>query len=336
MRAMVLEEAVGPHGLRLRDVPMPEPGPGEVRVSLRASALNRRDHALAAGRHPGTLLPCVLGSDGAGIVDAVGKGVDQGQLGRAVMIYPARAWGPDQRTYGREFRVLGMPDQGTFAEAICVPAADVADKPAHLSWDQAAAIPLAGLTTWRAAITHGEVAPGQRVLITGAGAGTASFAIQWCARKGAEVWVTSGSAEKIERARSLGAAGGVNYREEGWSQAVRKLAGGFDLVIDSAGGEGMNLLLDTLRPAGRYVFFGATLGNPQHGPALNRLFVRHIRIQGTTMGSPEEFAAMMAFVADHRIVPLVDRVLPLERAADGLRLLQDFGQAGKIVLHNGG
>lgn len=334
MKAVVLTEGGGPDKLQILEVETPAPKAGEVRVALKASALNRRDLTIAWGKHVNTVYPCVMGSDGAGVVDAVGDGVDAALIGREVVLYPAREWGDDQRCYGRNFRVLGMPDQGTFAEYICAPATDIAAKPKHLSWEQAAAVPLAGLTAWRSAVTHGEVGRGAKVLVTGAGSGVSTFAIQWCARLGADVFVTSGAPEKIEKAVALGAKGGASYRDEDFTKQLRAMAGGFDVIIDSAGGDGVNALLDTLRPAGRYVFFGATVGNPTKPLDLRRMFLRQSRIQSTTMGSLQEFKAMIDFVAAQAIEPVIDRVLPIGDVSAGLAVMESFGQTGKIVLRN--
>lgn len=334
MRAVVLHEIGKPSNVRVEEVPLPDPGPGEVRVRLEASALNRRDVWITVGAYPRIRLPSISGSDGAGIVDALGAGVDPALRGREVVIYPARHWGGDPRCGGPDFRVLGMPDQGTFAEAICVPATDVVAKPPHLSWVQAAAFPLAGLTAWRAVVTHGEVQAGQRVLVTGIGGGAAGFALLWARYHGAEVFVTSGSDEKIAAALRLGAKDGVNYRAPGWEKALRELAGGFDLVIDSAGGPVVNAALNTLNNGGRFVFFGATLGNPVEGLEMAKLFFRQIRIQGTTMGRPEEFAAMIGFVDQHRIDPVIDQTYRLEAAAEAYQRLYDSEQMGKLVLLN--
>jgi|CXWL01.1.fsa_nt_gi NADPH:quinone reductase-like Zn-dependent oxidoreductase len=336
MKAIVLTEGGGPEALQVREVETPAPKLREVRVALRASALNRRDLTVSWGKHVNTLYPCVLGSDGVGVIDAVGEGVDAGLIGREVVLYPAREWGDDQRCYGKNFRVLGMPDPGTFADYCCAPASDIADKPAHLTWEQAAAVPLAGLTAWRSVVTHGEVGPGMRVLVTGAGSGVSTFAIQWAAKLGADVYVTSGAAEKIEKAIALGAKGGVSYRDEGFAKQLRAMSGGFDVIVDSAGGDSVGALLDILRPAGRYIFFGATLGNPSAPLDLRRMFLRQSRIQSTTMGSPEEFKAMIAFVAREKIEPVIDRVLPLADVAVGLKLMEGFAQTGKIVLRNAG
>ena len=334
MKAVVLHELGGPDKVCIEDIPTPTPAAGEVRVALKASALNRRDVWITVGAYPRIQFPVVGGSDGAGIIDAVGEGVDAGQIGREVVIYPARDWGDDPRCGGANFRVLGMPDQGTFAESICVPATDVADKPEHLSWMQAAAFPLAGLTAWRAVVTHGEVQRGQKVLVTGIGGGVATFALAWAKYLGAEVYVTSGSSEKLAEAQALGAKGGVNYREEGWGKALRALCGGFDLVIDSAGGEVTNTVLNALNNGGRYVFFGATLGNPPDGLEMAKLFFRQIRIQGSTMGTPAEFAAMVDFINKHRIEPVVDQIFKMDDAADAFRRLHASEQMGKLVLLN--
>ncbi len=334
MKAVVLREKGGPESLRIEEVDTPQAGPGAVRVKLEASALNRRDYWITIGRYPGTRFPVTAGSDGAGVVDAVGEGGDQSAIGREVVVYPARAWGDSQRHFGPDFRVLGMPDQGTFAEYICVPQSDVYTKPAHLSWEQAAAVPLAGLTSWRAVVTHAEVETGQKVLVTAAGSGVSTFAIQWALALGAEVYVTSASEGKIDKAKAMGVSAGVVYREEGFTERLRKLSGGFDVIVDSAGGDGINALLDTLNGGGRYVFFGATLGNASTGLEVAKLFFRHLRLQGTTMGSPEEFAAMMRFIADNRIEPIIHQVLAMDEAVAAHKLLETFSQMGKIVLRN--
>ncbi len=334
MKAVILHESSGPESLRIEEVDTPQAAPGEVRVKLKASALNRRDYWITIGRYPGMTFPIIAGSDGAGLIDAVGKGGDQSVIGMEVVVYPARAWGDSQHRFGPDFRVLGMPDQGTFAEYICVPASDVYAKPAHLSWEQAAAVPLAGLTSWRAVVTHAEVKPGQKVLVTGAGSGVSTFAIRWALDLGAEVYVTSGSQGKIDKAQAMGATGGVIYREEEFTKQLRKLSGGFDAIIDSAGGDGINALLDTLNGGGRYVFFGATLGNASTGLEMAKLFFRHIRLQGTTMGSPEEFAAMMNFIDEKKVEPIIHEVFAMAEAVAAHKLLETFSQIGKIVLRN--
>lgn len=330
MKATVLTEIKKP--VVLQSLPDPVAAPGQAVVRLKAAALNHRDLWIQLGQYAGIKLPITLGSDGAGIVTAVGSPADQSWVGREVIINPALDWGSDVRAQGPQFRILGLPDSGTFAEQIAIPAANLAPKPAHLSWEQAAALPLAGLTAWRALFTRAQLKSGERVLVTGVGGGAALFALQFAVAAGAEVWVTSSSPEKIARARTLGARGGMNYRDADWPAALQKQAGGlFDVIIDSAGGEGFGKLIELTRPGGRIAFFGATTGNP---PSLDlrKSFFRQISLLGTTMGSPADFAGMTAFVAAHRIAPVVDRVFPLAATEDALRHMEASAQFGKIVL----
>lgn len=332
MKALVLRELGGPEQLKIEDLATPAPSAGQVRVRIKTAALNRRDVWITVGAYPRINFPAIAGSDGAGIVDAVGEGVDAKLVGREVVIYPALEWGDDPRCGGPNFRVLGMPDQGTFAEYICVPADSVVDKPAHLSWEEAAAVPLAGLTAWRATVTHGEVSAGQKVLVTGIGGGCATFALAWARAHGAEVFVTSSSQDKLAQAVQLGASAGFDYRDAGWVKQLKSAAGGIDLIIDSAGGDGMHDALDTLNAGGRYVFFGATSGNPERGLNMAKLFFRQVRIQGTTMGRPQEFRAMIDCLNTNQLKPVVDHVYPFAEAVAAHKRMQDSEQMGKLVL----
>jgi zinc-binding alcohol dehydrogenase/oxidoreductase len=334
MKAVVLGELGGPENLSLKEVETPLPGPGEVRVALKASSLNRRDLWITVGLYPGIRLPCTTGSDGAGIIDKLGEGTDTSLIDQEVVIYPVLGWGDDPRAYGPEFRVLGMPEQGTFAEYICVPAENVHPKPVHLSWEQTAAIPVAGLTSWRGVVTQGEIKQGYRVLITGAGGGVASFALLWCLNIGAEVYISSGSEEKINWARSMGALDGVDYHVKNCYKDLSKRVGGFDVIIDSSGGDSVNELLSSLRPAGRYVFYGATKMNPSTGLEMAKLFFRHIRIQGTTMGTTQEFNDMMNLINTNKIEPVIDQVFSLDQIIEAHHLMENYSQTGKICLNH--
>src|ERR1700694_2681585 len=184
--------------------------PGRAVVRLKAAALNHRDLWTQLGLYPNIKLPVTLGSDGAGVVTSVGTEADRSWVGREVIINPSLDWGPDPRAQGKDFRILGLPDNGTFAEQVSIPVANLAPKPAHLSWEQAAALPLTGLTAWRALFPRAQLKPGERVLVTGTGGGAALIALQFAAAAGATVWVTSSSPEKLARAETLGAAGGVH------------------------------------------------------------------------------------------------------------------------------
>ncbi len=316
----------------LNEVPAPLAAAGQAIVQLKAAALNHRDVFIQQGLYPGIKLPVTPGSDGAGVVTAVGSDADAAWLGRDVIINPALDWGPDSRAQGPNFRILGMPDAGTFAEQIVIPVANLAPKPAHLTWEQAAALPLAGLTAWRAVFTRAQLRAGERVLVTGIGGGAALFALQFARAAGAEVWVTSSSPEKLARAQALGATGGVNYRAADWSEQLLKAAGGaFDVIVDSAGGDGFTKLVDCTKPGGRIVFFGATVGNPKLFE-MRKCFFRQINVLGTTMGSPVDFAGMTALVNAAKIVPTVDTVFPLTEAERALRHMEAAAQFGKIVL----
>jgi zinc-binding alcohol dehydrogenase/oxidoreductase len=330
MNAAVITEVKKP--VAFQQVPDPVAAPGRAVVRLKAAALNHRDLWIQLGLYAGIKLPVIPGSDGAGVVESVGEGSDASWIGREVIINPSLDWGADPRAQGPQFRILGLPDNGTFAEKISIPVANLAPKPTHLSWQQAAALPLAGMTAWRALFTRAQLSRGERVLITGVGGGAALFALQFAVAAGAEVWVTSSSPEKIARAQTLGAAGGINYRDADWAAQLQKKAGGlFDVIIDSAGGEGFGRLIELTKPGGRIAFFGATAGNPP-GIDLRKCFFRQITILGTTMGSPADFAGMTQFVAQHQITPIVDKVVPLAETEAAFRHMEAAAQFGKIVL----
>ncbi|QKG51566.1 zinc-binding dehydrogenase [Hymenobacter sp. BRD67] len=317
----------------VREIPTPQPAAGEVLVKLRAAALNHRDVWIQKGQYAGIKLPCTLGADGSGEVAALGAGVEGWAVGAPVILYPGLEWGDSQQAQGRSFRVLGMPDPGTFAEYLALPARCLRPKPAHLSWEQAAALPLAGLTAYRAAFVRAQVQPGERVLVTGVGGGVAQIAAQLCAARGAQVWVTSGDEEKITRALALplGLRGGISYKQANWGRTLTQSTGGFDVIIDSAGGEAFGALLDIAAPGGRIVFYGATLGNiPQLPPA--KVFWKQLSILGSSMGSEQDFDAMLALVNEQQLVPIVDKVFPLAEGEAALRYLEAGQQLGKVVL----
>src|SRR5262245_30652026 len=333
MKAIVYSEAGKVESLKLTEVPDPQPAAGEVIVRLKAAALNHRDLFIIQGLYPKIALPAILGSDGSGVVAAAGPEVDQSLVGREVVINPSLEWGDDERFQGPNYRILGMPDQGTLAEMIKVPVENVNPKPAHLSFEEAAALPLAGLTAYRAVVTRAQVKPGEMVLVTGIGGGVATFAAQIAGRLGARVYVTSGNDEKLGRARELGALGGANYKNPKWGNEIVSLCDGAgpDVVIDSAGGESLETAVKIIKPAGRIVFFGATTGLAKNLD-LFRCFFKQLTIMGSTMGSPREFAAMLEFADNRKLRPVVDRLYPLAEAAAAFHRLEEGGQLGKIVL----
>ncbi|RYF78517.1 MAG: alcohol dehydrogenase, partial [Cytophagaceae bacterium] len=212
--------------LAVVDVPDPTPAHGEVVVDLKAAGLNHRDVFVQQGLYPGIVLPVLPGSDGAGIVSAVGEGVDRSWLNCEVVINPGLNWGPNHVVNSPAFTILGMPTAGTFAEKIVIAQTNVYHKPTHLSFEEAAALPLAGLTAWRALMSRAGLSRQhpERVLVTGAGGGAALFALQFAVAAGAEVWVTSGSEAKLAKVKELGAKGGVSYKEADWHKTLLKLA----------------------------------------------------------------------------------------------------------------
>jgi zinc-binding alcohol dehydrogenase/oxidoreductase len=319
--------------LSIVEKPVPAPLAGEARVRIKAAALNHRDLWIKQGQYAGLKFPCQPGSDAAGVVEAVGAGVGADWLGGEVVINPAFDWGKGEGAQGASFTILGLPLDGTLAETITVPVSQLAPKPTHLAWTEAAALPLAGLTAYRALFSRAHLQRGEKVLITGVGGGVAALALQFAVAQGAEVYVTSGHDDKIERAIGLGAAGGFNYAHTGWAKTALHAHAErlFDVIVDSAGGEGFESLIDLAAPGGRLVFFGATRGNPPTLP-MRKVFWRQLSLLGTTMGSPADWRAMLGFVERHRIVPVVGAVFPLARVDDAFALMERGGQFGKIVV----
>lgn len=317
MKALVLTQA---NSLPVyQETADPVAAEAEVIVDLKAAALNHRDVFVTQGKYANIRFPIILGSDGAGIHE-----------GKEVIIYPALNWGDDARFQAKNFEILGLPRNGTLAEKIAVPANLLYPKPAHLSWVEAAALPLGGLTAYRALFTKGRCQAGDRVLITGIGGGVALFALQFAKAAGAEVWVSSSSSEKIERAKALGATGGVNYKEPDWNKQL-EATGGFDIVIDSAGGEGFGALLKLCKPGARVVSYGGTIGTvPNFSPQI--LFWKQLEILGSTMGTAEEFVQMLDFVTKHQIHSIVDQVFSLENGAQAFQRMEAGGQFGKLVV----
>ena len=319
------------HTLGLDHVANPVAAPGEAVVRLRAAALNHRDVWIKAGQYAGLKFPVTPGSDGAGVVTEVGAGVEAAWLGREVIINPSFDWGHHERTQEPRFSILGLPRDGTLAEAIHVPVAQLAPKPPHLSWEEAAALPLAGLTAYRALFARAQLQAHEKILINGIGAGTALFALQFAVAAGAVPFATSSSPEKLGKAQQLGAKHGALYTHGGWAKEFGDHYGLFDVVVDSAGGPGFGDLVDLCAPGGRIVFFGATRGNPGELPT-RKIFWKQLSLLGTTMGSPADFAAMTEFITRKGIHPVISEVFPFDRVSDAFALMERGGQFGKIVV----
>jgi zinc-binding alcohol dehydrogenase/oxidoreductase len=297
----------------------------QILIKLSHAALNHRDLWITKGQYAGIKTPMVLGSDGVGKLDD--------DSDKDYLICPSLDWGNNPNVQSSEFRVLGLPDYGTMAEYIAIDKSLVFEKPKYLTNIQAAAVPLAGLTAYRSVFTRGKLRdiPNPRVLITGAGGGASSFCIQFALAFGAEVWVTSGNQEKINFWCSQGVKEGINYKEESWAKTLKVKSGGFDLIVDSAGGPGFSSFLDLANPGGTIVFYGGTLGNINN---LNpqKIFWKQLNILGSTMGTPNEFKEMLEFMESYEIQPIIDSVYPLENVEDAFKKMESGTQLGKIVL----
>jgi len=333
MKAVVLEQEKNFESLKLTEVSKPVPKQGEALVKLKASALNHRDVWIVRGLYAKIKVPVIPGSDGSGVVESVGRGVDSHWRGKAVIINPALEWGNNPYAQSPAFRILGMPDDGTQADYVLVPAENLMAKPEYLSFEEAATLPLGALTGFRALFTRGLLQKGETVLLTGIGGGVASLMLSMAVAAGATVLVTSGSRAKIEKAINAGASGGVIYSEKDWAQAITDLAGDrpIDLVVDSAGGDEFNQLIELVKPGGRVVNFGATAGNPRE-INLRRIFWKQLSIQGTTMGSPTDFYNMVKFFSAKKIKPLIDSVTPLQDYRVAYQRMMNGEQFGKLVL----
>jgi NADPH:quinone reductase-like Zn-dependent oxidoreductase len=323
VHAVTLREFGEPDVLRFERLTDPSLPAGWALVELRAAALNWHDCLVRRGQYD-VPLPRVLGADGAGV---------RRDSGQEVVILPSLRWREDERSPAPGWEILGDYTDGTYAELVAVPEQNLFPKPRGWSWTDAAALPLAGLTAHRALFARGGLKRGETVLVLGAGGGVATIAIGLAHAAGARVLVTTSSDEKLSHARSLGAQDGVLYTEPDWPQAIRELTGGtgVDLVIDSVGSTWQEAL-QALRGGGRLVAFGAT-GSASTQVDVRRFYFGQHTILGTTMGSPRDFAALLRAIDDApRWRPVVDRVMPLDRAAEAHAAMERREHTGKLVL----
>lgn len=341
MKAAVIYQNGGLDQLVIDDVPTPPVGPNEVVIEVRAAALNHLDIWVRRGR-PGLELsmPHILGSDAAGVVAAVGDHVNHVKVGDEVILNPGLSCGVcaycNRGAHSEciSFGIVGMSCPGTFAEAVVVPAVNVAPKPSHLSWEEAAALPLAYLTAWRMLMTRGGLKVGETVLIHGIGGGVALAALQIAKLANAQVIVTSSSNDKLLRAKEFGADETLNYeREPDIAGAVRGLTDGVgvDLIVDAVGAATVPINLNAARRGGRMVHCGVTTG-AEASVNLSAIYWNHLTIMGSTMGSREDFRQLLSAVKSSRLYPIVDSVHPIERARVAMERMETGQQFGKIVL----
>jgi NADPH:quinone reductase-like Zn-dependent oxidoreductase len=338
MTAMVLTEHGGPEVLHLAELPRPEPGPGEVRVRIRAVALNHLDIWTRKGGPAFKLeFPHRLGSDIAGEVDAVGPGATA-KPGTKVVLQPGLSCMRCAQCLGghdnlcRYYKILGENTQGGYAQYIVVPEVNLAPYPERLSMPEAAASILPFLTAWQMVVHKARVRPGDTVLVQGAGSGIGVAAIQIAKLHGARVITTASSEAKLQRAKELGADVGIDYGKQDFVAECRQLTGkrGVDAVIEHVGGDVFAASIRAVRNGGRIVTCGATAG---FHPAidLRHIFFRQVEVLGSTMGSKADLLEVLGHVAAGRLSPVVHQVLPLSRAADAHRLLEDRKAFGKVV-----
>jgi NADPH:quinone reductase-like Zn-dependent oxidoreductase len=321
--------------VRLGTRPDPLPGPGEVRLAMRASALNYRD-LLVPVRGYGSrqqTLPLVLLGDGVGVVDAVGEGVTRFAAGDRACPIPYPSWMGGEPNAERLSASFGCEVDGTMADYMVLSEACAARVAHHLSDVEAAALPCAAVTAWRALVTEGRVKPGDKVLVQGTG-GVSLFALQFAKALGAYVIVTSSSDEKLERARAMGADAGINYRTVAeWGRRAREIAGadGVDHIVEVGGQQTLPQSLRAIRVGGTISMIGVLSGGTMD-TRLGPIVTRHIRLQGITVGSRDDFEAMMRAIALHGLRPAIDRVFRFEELREALDHLARGQHFGKICI----
>jgi NADPH:quinone reductase-like Zn-dependent oxidoreductase len=341
VKALAIDGVGGLEHLALRELPRPElSAPDDVLVRVRAAALNRLDLFVADGL-PGVAysFPHIVGSDGAGVVEAVGSAATEFRVGDRVMINPGVSCGHcfaccnGEESLCATFRVLGEHQPGTAAEYVVVPRVNLAPVPPTMPWPQAAAFSLATLTAWHMLATRAALAAGETVLIWGIGGGVALASLQVARHLGARAVVTSGSDAKLETARRLGADVTINHATQDVVAETRRATEGrgADVVVDSIGQARWQDSLRAMRRGGRLVICGATSG-PMIELDLRRLFWHQWSILGATLGSRRDYAAIVALAHEGRLWPVVDSVVPLERARDAFVRLQRGEQTGKLVI----
>ena len=325
MKAIRIHEDGGPEVLRYEDAPDPSPGPGDVLIRLCAASLNHLDLWVRQGR-PSVPKPRILGADGAGLVAALGPGVEELREGDAVVINP----GIERDS---EIEILGEHGDGTHAELVAVPATNVYPLRSGLTFEEAAAFPLVFETAYRMLVTKARLAEGEWVLLWGIGSGVATAGLQIAKAVGARTVVTSSSDAKLARARELGADAVVNHVTGDVAREIKEVTGGegVDVVVEHVGEATWQRSLQAARRGGRIALCGATSGaNPP--AALHRIWWKQLTVYGSTMGTRADFEAAYELVASGRAKPILDRVFPLAEARAAHERLEAGAQLGKIVL----
>ncbi|HZI62229.1 MAG TPA: zinc-binding dehydrogenase [Pyrinomonadaceae bacterium] len=340
MKAVIFRQHGGPDVLEYTDVPEPQIRANEVLVEVKACALNHLDIWVRGGL-PGIEIPLphILGDDVAGVVKQVGELVTWVKAGDEVMVQPGVSCGHCEAclsgndNFCHEYDIIGYRRDGGYAELVAVPGVNIVPKPAQLSWEEAAALPLVTVTAWHMLVTRANVQPGETVLVHAAGSGVGSIAIQIAKLRGARVITTASSDEKLAHARELGADETINYTSSEWPKEVRRLTNrqGVDVVVEHTGAATWPGSIASLKTGGRLVTCGATSGYDGHTD-LRQVFYRHLNILGSFMGSKAELLEALKFVEQGKIRGVVDRVLPLGEARQAHELIENRAQFGKVVL----
>lgn len=340
MKAAIFRQHGGPEVLEHADVPEPRIRANEVLVEVRACALNHLDIWARKGL-PGIdiPLPHILGNDVSGVVREVGDLVTWVKAGDEVMVQPGVSCGhceaclSGKDNFCREYDIIGYRRDGGYAELVAVPGVNIIPKPAALSWEEAAALPLVTVTAWHMLVTRADVQPGENVLVHAAGSGVGSVAIQIAKLRGARVITTASTDEKLAHARELGADETINYTRDDWPKEVRRLTDrkGVDVVVEHTGAATWPGSISCLKNNGRLVTCGATSGYDARTD-LRQVFYRNLSLLGSFMGSKAELLAAMKFVEEGKIRGVVDRVLPLSDARQAHELIENRAQFGKVIL----
>jgi NADPH:quinone reductase-like Zn-dependent oxidoreductase len=334
VRAWEIRSGFGLGHLTLAERPDPRPGPGQVLIRVRAVSLNYRDLLTVEGKYnPKQKLPLIPCSDGAGEVVAAGEGVTRVKAGDRVAGIFAQRWIAGAPSREKLRSTLGGPLDGMLAELVVLPEDGLVVLPPHLTWEEAATLPCAGVTAWSALVTHGRLTAGDTVLLQGTG-GVSILALQLAKLLGLRALITSSSDEKLERARQLGADGLINYQKTPeWSTAVRELTGGTgaDLVVEVGGAGTLEQSLRSVRMGGTVCLIGNLAGIVAQVP-LALIFMQQVQVQGILVGHREGFEAMNRAIAQHEIRPVVDRTVPFEEARAAFELMAASGHFGKICI----
>jgi NADPH:quinone reductase-like Zn-dependent oxidoreductase len=340
MKAIVFERPGGPEVLELRDVPEPAIAPDEALVEVRACGINHLDLWVRSGlRGLDVQMPHILGNDIVGEVRAVGAAVRHLKVGQKTLVLPTLSCGTCPACFAgddnlcRQYDVIGRRRNGGYAESVAVPAVNCLPYPENLKWEQAAAVPLVFLTAWHMLVGRAKLRAGEDVLVTGAGSGVGSAAVQIARLLGARVLASASGRERLERVRALGAHETIDHASEDLAARARELTGkkGVEVVFEHVGGRVFEQGVAALARNGRLVTCGATIGADAKLD-LNALFGRHLTLMGSWMGRRAELVEVLLFVRDGRLVPVVDSVVPLADAAAAHRRIEARQHFGKVVL----